>query len=135
MPSYRDVPPSRKVLKNCTHIDAPFRGVKIVGFEGSLPAKVLDLVDDLRAAVVTLARVAFRVSETQSSSLGRSFLKRFLILDYSSFLLPWQPCLSLKTFLKEKLLGPWFQVVSMLAFYSDDPSLKPAEVYSFYSVN
>ena len=27
------------------------------------------------------------------------------------------------------------QVVSVLAFYSDDPSLNPAEVYSFYSVN
>ena len=27
------------------------------------------------------------------------------------------------------------QVVSVLAFYSDDPSLSPAEVYSFYSVN
>ena len=26
-------------------------------------------------------------------------------------------------------------VVSMLAFYSDDPSLNPAEVHSFYSVN
>ena len=27
------------------------------------------------------------------------------------------------------------QVVSVLAFYSDDPSLNSAEVYSFYSVN
>ena len=27
------------------------------------------------------------------------------------------------------------QVVSVLAFYSDDPSSNPAEVYSFYSVN
>ena len=30
-------------------------------------------------------------------------------------------------------LGPWWcgQVVSMLAFYSDDSSLNPAETYSF----
>ena len=26
-------------------------------------------------------------------------------------------------------------MVSVLAFYSDDPSSNPAEVYSFYSVN
>ena len=26
-------------------------------------------------------------------------------------------------------------MVSMLAFYSDDPSSNPTEVYSFYSVN
>jgi len=44
------------------HIDAPFGWVKVVGFQGSLPAQVLDLVHDLCAAVVTLPRVTLGVS-------------------------------------------------------------------------
>ena len=31
-------------------------------------------------------------------------------------------------------VGRGSQVVSVLAFYSNDPSLNPAKVYSFYSV-
>jgi hypothetical protein len=52
------------------HIDAPLGGVDVEGLEGARPAKVLDLVDELVASVVPVARQALGVLVGEGAAQG-----------------------------------------------------------------